>query len=121
MRIYMTSWTTSRDTNMKLGVVQLMWGSLRLAPIIAECNMVRYCTSGLLLPREIQPTSVPRLGNTRIIQKWRHFLGNTCIAQEVASHFLGNTHNAQEVASLYGKYCDTSAMAVASIQHGSLV
>ena len=40
-------------------------------------------------------------------RKWRHFLGNTRIAQEVAS--------------LYGKYRDTSAMAVASLQRGSFV
>ena len=46
---------------------------------------------------------------------------NTRIAQEVASHFLGNTRIAQEEASLYGKYRDTSAMAVASLQRGSFV
>ena len=67
----------------------------------------------------LSAVTAPRLGNTCIIQRGRHFLGITRIAQEVASHFLDNTLIAQEVASLYGKYRDTSAMAVASLQHGS--
>ena len=44
MRVYATLWTTGRGTNMKLGVVQFMWGSLRLAPI--KLLFIRYVASG---------------------------------------------------------------------------
>ena len=55
----------------------------------------------------LSAVTAPRKSKLVLPRKWRHFLDNTRIAQEVAS--------------LCGKYRDTSAMAVASLQRGSFV